>query len=138
MSLALAVQSYRPQSETEAIVLRMENWGACYRLRHRGAQSLSFEGRYRSGQSEHWEYGQAPPSVRADLDPHDADTINRAWQAIGDAFHQTILGAWYVKQWSEPKCIRVAKEQAGYQVSRRSTDITPHLAMGHCLIREQL
>lgn len=117
---------------------RCENWSEVYRDRMRAQQAKSFEGRYRSGQSEHWLYGQAPPTTPPDRDYNDAQTINDAWKSIPDAFHQAILGGWYVRRWSPRKIVTVAREVSGEAHQRREVDFDPYLAMGHALLQEQL
>ena len=130
----------RPTPRRFALTLddRLENWARCYRVRKRFSQAESFEGNYRSRQSEHWEYGKAPPVTPPDLDVVDGEIIDLAWQSMPDAFHQCLLGAWYVRRWSPRKCLQTARDLVGYEHRRTDDDIEPYLAMARLLLAEQL
>ena len=139
MSLALALERYpaQVQNERETIVRRLENWGACYRVRKKlpGASKIgSLEGNWRSPQE--WEY--VPLVARPGLDVNDAEVINNAWMALPDSFHQALLGAWYVQRWSAFESLKAARRAAGMRAWRRGVDIDPCLAMAHVLLRDQL
>jgi hypothetical protein len=126
--------------EAEAIDARCENWAECYRDRHRRQQVASLEGAYRSPQREHWLHGLAPPVERPDLDWRDAELINGAWQAIPTAYHQIILGAWYVRRWSPAKCERVACADMPERPRRGITDTEWQVVLdsAHAHLLEQL
>lgn len=120
------------------LVERLENWGDAQRWRRRQGQAASFEGAYRSPQGPHWLYGSAPPRTPPAIDARDAAIVNNAWAAMGDAYHQTILGGWYVKRYSEGHCVRLAREAAGDEKTRKRGDFEASLAMAHALIAAQL
>ena len=120
---------------------RCENWADCYRMRMRYNRATSFEGSYRSPQGEHWLFGAAPPTTSRFVDAFDAVEINSAWQSIGDAFHQFLLAAHYVRRWSPGKCVREAREFGGRVTARLTVseaEFEANLGMAHALLAEQL
>lgn len=130
-----------PPTSAISIVNRCENWADAYRMRMRYAQANSFEGRYRSGQGQHWFYGSAPPQTPLAVDVRDAAEVNGAWQAIPDGYHQFLLGAHYVRKWSPDKCVREAREFAGYQHIREpvsDAQFAANIGMAHNLLLVQL
>lgn len=122
-----------------ALEERLENWGDCLRWRKRQRQASSFEGGYRSPQGRHWEWLQTAPKAPVSLNAADAMVVNRAWQAMPDAYHSALLGAWYVNRWAERHCVIVAREAAGEERTRRPIgDFEASIAMARALIAEQL
>ena len=59
---------------------RLDNWGRALRSHRPRGKARSFEGRYRSPQSRHWELPAT--TLRGSPDHADAMTVERAWASL--------------------------------------------------------
>lgn len=118
---------------------RLENWAATWRYRLRLDDTAgSFEGCYRSPQAPHWDWNVASaPSVLVAMNHVDAQEVELAVCAL-DIYHHIILKAHYVRRWSQPKCLQVARKAAGDERTRRRGDFGASLLMAKALTGAQL
>lgn len=133
--LALAVMDDAPALTLDE---RLENWSAVWRRKLRLGEAESIEGSYRSPQSAHWEYAVPhAPMVLEARNAVDAREVELAVCAL-DIYHHVILKGHYVRRWSDPKCLQVARKEAGDERTRRRGDFGASLLMAKALTGAQL
>lgn len=115
------------------LIERLDNWGAVQRGGGRIGETASVEGEYRSPQ--HW-HALGAPVTRAPVDPLDAAEIEGAVCTI-DIYHHTILRAWHVCLYAEPRCLRLAAKAAG-QPRGKSRGFDASLTMAYALLSTAL
>lgn len=113
---------------------RLTNWGHSMRLHRNAGRTMSFEGRYRSPQSNHW---LLPPTTYLGIhDLRDAWHVEAAWSSL-PLFERIILRGHYCLLWTPGHICRIAAtaahrhcRESGYDLMRYAAQLLIAEALG--------